>query len=281
MSQLTDWTLGGIKPVAQDDFQNDQQGVRDMIIKALAGMGVSGSTPVLLWGMNITIPSGGHKEVSEGWFVYNGDIVRCPGNIYTDGLLGTVDLVTIGDTPTIETYYDGSTPEGMHNYTASMSMAASVTDATHFPLSAMVTWASLFGSNNRDSAWSSIAVATGATHGTIVGSLYYMKDNLTNMLMLRSAALQTQSSGDFVIGVPTLIATLPVGYRPAATQYFNVNVDGVAPLTNWPVDFYVNTQNITQLNGWIDTFGRVYIHFRKEATSSYYNGYFNVILPLY
>lgn len=223
MGKSIDFTKTGGVPVTQRLFkfmQDSYLPVLDAIVKM---GGDSTGVPIILSGM---VVSGGGNTVSDGWFVYNGDIIPFTGGTVTPGV-GEVALVVITEysDPAVPSFYDSTTPDIFYYKTAALTNAATVTDATHYPVSALKRFGVGMGEANRESAWSSIAVTTGAGNGTITGTIYYKKDFLSNTVRVRGI-LSVTTPGDFsaspaltTIGLAA-VGALPSGYRPVAAVFF-------------------------------------------------------------
>lgn len=126
--------LGGFG-LAQDDLAWMQDGYKDAL--AALGKKAGRGNPVILSGMVSTAGGGGSTDVSDGWFYYNGEIIQFNASTYAALTGANVALITIATTTSSVGFYDGSTPAVVINKTATVSAAASVTDATRVPLSAM------------------------------------------------------------------------------------------------------------------------------------------------
>jgi len=96
----------------------------DNALSALAAAAAGTNLPVGLYGV---VDAGGLTHaVSAGYFFYNGQLVYFPGNNAGASLVGMVIVITVSNTDGLPT--------------ATASWMATVTDATHFPLSALVTY---------------------------------------------------------------------------------------------------------------------------------------------
>jgi hypothetical protein len=135
MSKYMDFTQLGGHPLTQNRLDWLQKGWKEMAI-ALAKK-VAGGRPVILTGMVSSSGIGGATNVSDGFFYYNGDIVRFVAGSYAALTGGNVALLTIATNPVSLTYYDTSTPNVIFETTATVSAAATATDGTHVPLAAM------------------------------------------------------------------------------------------------------------------------------------------------
>jgi hypothetical protein len=138
MSKSIDFTKTGGFPLTQNRLAYLQTAYNEMLqaLAAIGGAAGMGGVPVVLTGMAV---SGGGNTVSSGWFFYNGQLVKFTGGTVVPGG-GEVSLVLLTNTSTPLTYNDGSTPSVVNETTGSLTHAASVTDATHFPVSALTPW---------------------------------------------------------------------------------------------------------------------------------------------
>ncbi len=129
-----DFSFMGGFPLNQDRLNDMQQAYIDMGLALAAG--TNGTTnPKAVAGMKV---SGGGNTVSSGSFVYNGELIHFTGGTVTP-IGGEVALVLIETATTSLTYNDGSTHPAINNKTARLIAAATVTDATHFPVSSLDT----------------------------------------------------------------------------------------------------------------------------------------------
>jgi len=270
------FTHPGGFPLTQDELDYLQQAYTECIY-ALTRMGGDGSTPTLISGMESSVPSPGAVTIADGWFFYNGELIKFTGDTVSPAT-GTVPLIVISPVATNLTYNDGSSFPAVLNKTATVVAAASVTDATHFPYSALQPFQTFFGNGGREANWNQIVVATDTADGNVEGTIYYKKNWLTNTLHIR-ASLNANAANNFSaspFALNYLMGTLPSGYIPNnaayfTTYYFAANMFeddlGVA----W----------VKQLTSAISTSGQIYINFIKpESSVSAYSVIFNTIIPL-
>src|SRR5579872_2371813 len=205
-----DFSHAGGFPLTQDELDFLQQAYISCI-QALGAAGVSGSAPTILTGMAVT---GGGNTVSSGWFIYGGELVQFTGSTVVPGS-GEVALVLITDNTTNLTYNDTSSFPAHHMKTATLTHAPAVTDATHFPVSALVPWVIIDPTLYNDVAtltsalasinsacttdtWVALAVGGGTiTTGTVV----YNKYKWVGYTYI----WQSQVAGCIITGSPTMI----------------------------------------------------------------------------
>ena len=126
--------IGGY-PLAQDDL-GYLQGAYTECLKAMASICNSGGAPVIITGMAV---SGGGNTVSDGWLYYNGELVKFAGGTVAPAG-GEVAMVNIVTNTTSLAFTNGLSHDVLIEITAVLISSAPVTDATHFPVSALVPW---------------------------------------------------------------------------------------------------------------------------------------------
>lgn len=243
MHKSIDFSQPGGYPFDQDTLDFLQNTYKDVFTQ-VGKLGVSGSTPSVINGMAVT-NSG--NTVANGWFIYGGEIIPFTGSTVTPSG-GQVALVLISTTATPLNFDDGSTPSVIITKTASLIAGASVTDATHFPVSSMISWQQGLGLNGRESAFTTINInlATGA----ITGTLQYRKNLITNQLHYKlSIAVATPSAlTDAPTSALSLLATLPAGYIPSSAH--NV-MAAIAVTSAGPV---ANSMLLLNVGGYVNSF---------------------------
>lgn len=261
-----DFTKLGGYPFTQDTLDYLQTAYTEAV-GALCAAGGTATGPMRISGMEVTEPTPGDVAVSDGWFIYNGNLIRFIGDTVTPG--SDVALVEITNGATSLTFNNGSSHNVLLESTATVIAAASVTDATHFPVSALMP----FG---REKDWTTDVVINIASIGS-TGSVRYKKDYFANTLQISgSVTLIDPSAG--ALSYPNVseakIYEMPVGYRPP----FGRRIVGVvqAPLLltedskDWlrHVNLYFDGQYL-----WMET--------PKTASgSTSYTVVFNAVVPL-
>ena len=271
-----DFTHAGGFPLTQNELDYLQQAYTECLT-ALTIMGGDGTTPVLISGMAQSGPAPGTTAATDGWFFYNGELIRFTGSSATP--VGTdVVLVQITPAATNLTYNDGSSYPAVLNKTAALTGGPLMTDATHFPLSSLQPFQLAFGANARESSWSSIVVNTPGLSGGVTGTVYYKKNILTNTLQIR-ASLNVNNAQNLPASPAssnTLLGTLPTGYIPNSiayftTYYFAANLFKDDLGVSW----------VKHLTSAVNPAGQIYINFIKpEASVPAYTVMFNTIIPL-
>ncbi len=271
-----DFSHSGGFPLTQDELDYLQQAYTECI-NALAAMGSDGSTPMIISGMTVSTPTPGSTAVTDGWFFYNGEMIRFTGAIVAP--TGTdVPLVHITPSSSSLTYYDGSSFNAVLNKTATLVAGASVTDATNFPIGDAVLFQLIFGLNGRESAWNSLSITTATGLGNVAGVLYYKKNWLNNTLHLR-ASLTANAAQNFNASpgaVLYLMTSLPSEYIPATNAYFTTYYYGPNLFKD-----DLGVAWVKQLTSVLNNTGQIYINFIKpDAAISAYSVIFNTIIPL-
>ena len=269
-----DFTHTGGFPLTQDELDYLQQAYTECI-NAFGAMG--GNGPSLVTGMDQTF-SLGVTTVSDGWFFYNGEMIKFNASSYSALALGDVVLVNISSAATSLTYNDGSSYGAILNKTATISVGPPVTSATQFPLSSLQPFQVVFGQGGRESAWSSLAVSTPAASGGVTGTIYYKKDLMANTLQIRGflTAANAQNFNGASTALYYTMQTLPTGYIPSNNAYFS----SFYFVSHSDVDFE-GVSTIKQFNCVLNTGGQILINWLKpDASIAGYGLDFNTILPL-
>ncbi len=275
--QKIDWSKLGGFPTCQDDIEWADKGVRDGVAQIMQALVGDGGIPVVLSGMAV---SGGGNTVADGWFYYNGEITQFTGSTVTPGG-GEVAIVVITLIDNNLTYNDTSVNGVVLDTQASLTHLPTVTDATHFPVTALIGLDIAMGTKYK-SGWTGIAVATGGGNGTVTGTLYYMKNSLTNTVTIRANALGIGTPTDFSAApayTPIGIQTLPLGFRPAHSVTFSAQVIE-DPLGLNRVKDDAGTDFIDTLNGGVDVSGNVILNFIKPFAGSNYAVFFKATFEL-
>lgn len=218
-----DFTKPGGFPLTQDQL-NYLQSAYSEAINALAAMGGGGSSPVVVSGMVISNPSSGDYSVTDGWFFYNGEMIRCEGSSVSGATGGSDVYVSITESTTPLIYFDGSTPNVINEKTASLAVlpTGTVADTTIFPLADLTVFGKGFGAANREAAWKTLSVSTSVPDGGVSGTVYYKKDHTANTLHIRGllTAANAQNFAASPGALYYLMGSLPAAYTPANTGYF-------------------------------------------------------------
>jgi hypothetical protein len=274
-----DFTQPGGFPLTQDQLLYLQQAYTEST-RALSAMGGDSSTPYIISGMTVTNPATGDYTITDGWFYYNNEMVRCLAGSIT-GASGPSDaFIVITNTAAPLVYNDGSTPNVVLDQTASLQVLPSgtPTDATHFLLSALRRFGSGFGAANREAAWKTLAISTPAPDGGVTGTVYYKKDHTANTLHIRGL-LTAANAQNFAASPGTLfylMGTLPAAYVPNNTAYFNAQYFVATSVKD---DLGVTW--IKQINCAANSGGHFYINWIKpDIAVSGYGINFNTIIPL-
>lgn len=282
-----DFTKPGGFPLTEDQLDYLQTAWTE-VFGAFALAGGDGSKPFAISGCVITkVKAIGVSlydyTVTDGWAYYNGEIIRVVGGTFP-GVTTTIhELYFVRSTANSAlTFNDGSTPTVVLDdvLTADVTVATGTADdATQFFSGNMVPFGVMFGQNNREAAWKTLAVATGAGNGTVTGNIYYKKDFTANTLLIRGS-LSCASPADFADfnpGAFALMTTLPVGYRPpTATQWFTAYYFSANSIQNVTDDTYLD-----RFTCGLNTAGNLMIKWIKpDALIGGYGINFNAIISL-
>ena len=218
-----DFTRPGGFPLTQDQL-NYLQSAYTEAISAIAAMGGSSMAPVIVSGMVVTNPSAGSYAITDGWFCYNGEMVRCEASSVSGASSGSDVYVSIIEASSPLIFFDGSAPDVINEKTANLLVLPSGTpaDATKFPLADLTRFGKQFGIANRDSLWKTLSVSTPVPDGGVTGTIYYKKDYTANTLHIRGVltAANAQNFAASPGSLYYLMGSLPAEYTPANTGYF-------------------------------------------------------------
>ena len=223
---------------------------------------------------------GGVTNVSDGWLFYNGEMVQFPAQSYPPVGAGNDMYVVITPSATPLNFNDGSTPNVVLDKTGVLNelINSTTTDATHFLLSAMVSFGTGLGLNNRETAWSSLPVSTLPTDGGVTGIIYYKKDFAAKTLRLRGslAANNAQNFHASPVAIYSLMATLPPGYTPMYDAFFIANF-----FASGLIKDDLGIAWVKQINCVINTGGQILFNWIKpDAAILAYGVDFNVMISL-
>ncbi len=274
-----DFTKPGGFPLTQDQLKHLQTSYMESI-PALAAVGCNNNVPTIISGMVSTPVGGGVINVSDGWFYYNGEMIRFPAQSYATLTPGDALYVVIANGGSSVTYNDGSTPvvileqEGIF----AALVDTTPTDATRFLFDDMAAFGVGFGKNHRTSIWKNMVVNTPAPAGGVTGNIYYKKDSIANTLHIRAnlGANNAQNFSGSPFATYSLMGTLPPEYVPANDAYFIANYFSAGLVRD-----DLGVAWIKQINCGINTTGQVFINWiRPEAPVVAYGIDFNTIIPL-
>jgi len=258
-----DFTQNGGLPFDQSILARMQAAYTEGLIAVASARGLT--DPFVVSGMATT--GGGSPTIANGWFVYNGELIRFVGGSVPVPSIGNVLLIQITDTTSALTFNDGSTPSVVHEKTAVLTQAPTVTDALHFP----------FGNLMYPKANSvSISVSAPGTNG-LSGTLNYKLNIAGNTLQIYGSFRITTASVTSAHAY-TVFGTLPVGFRPNSMVPFEANI-------NYNGGYVTDgVGNIHSLNCQIDTNGNIEVGVVEPVTlpspGTSYDAYFNVMIPL-
>ena len=274
-----DFTKPGGFPLTQDQL-NYLQSAYIEAINALAAMGGGGTSPVVINGMVVSNPSTGDYSVTDGWFFYNGEMIRCEASSVSGATGGSDVYVSIAAASSPLIYFDGSTPNVINERTASLLVlpTGTLADATRFPLADLTVFGKGFGAANREAAWKTLSVSTSVPDGGVSGTVYYKKDHVANALHVRGVltAANAQNFAASPGALYYLMGTLPAAYTPVNTGYFVAQYFGSGLIKD---DAGVGW--IKQVNCGLTNSGTLFTNWMKpELSVVAYGIIFNTIIPL-
>lgn len=260
-----DFTKPGGFPLTQDQL-NYLQSAYIEATNALAAMGGGGSLPVVLSGTAVSNPATGDYSVTDGWFFYNGEMIRCEASSVSGATGGSDVYMSITETSTPLIYFDGSTPNVINEKTASLAVLpiGTVADATRFPLTDLTVFGKGFGAANRDAAWKTLSVSTSVPDGGVTGTVHYKKDHTSNTLHIRGV-LTAANAQNFAASPGSLfylMGSLPAAYAPVNTGYFMAQYFGAGLIKD---DAGVGW--IKQINCAVNTTGGIYMNWIRPDIS--------------
>jgi hypothetical protein len=274
-----DFTQPGGFPLTQDQLGYLQAAYTEATA-ALATMGAGTSTPVIISGMTVSNPSAGNFSVTDGWFFYNNEMVRCIASSVTGASGSAAPFISITSSAAPLVYYDGSAPNVVLEKTAVLQVlpVATSADATRFPLADIKPFGAGFGAANREAVWKTLNVSTAVPDGGVSGTVYYKKDHTANTLHIRglltSANAQNFAASPFPLYY--LMGTLPVGYIPNNSTYFVATYFGSAVLKD-----DLGVAWLKQINCGINSTGQFYVNWlRPDIAVAAYGINFNTTIPL-
>lgn len=274
-----DFTQPGGFPLTQDQMNYLQQAYSECI-KALGAAGGSGTAPYVISGMVITSPSPGNYNVTDGWFMYGGELVHIPAGGISGIPAGYDAYIQITTSSSALTFNNGTTPTVIFDKSGGMVSMPTGTadDATHFAIAHLQPFGAGFGINNREQVWQSLVVNTPAADGGVTGTIYYKKDFTANTLQIRGllGANNAQNFAASPGALYALMGTLPAGYIPNNTAYFSGYYFGSGLIKD-----DLGIAWIKQINCGVNNAGQFFANWiRPDVTIVGYAVDFNVTIPL-
>lgn len=215
-----DFTQPGGFPLTQERLAYMQEAYTEAIT-ALGAVFTNGSVPVRISGMGSTPAGGGVTDVSDGFFFYNGELVRFEADSYGAPGSGNAVYVTITETALPLTYYDGSEPEVIIDKVGTIDILVNTTpeDATHFLLSSLQPAAIAFADANVDIINPPFIAPTyvGAFLPDPSSPIAFRKAHGSKRVVIKGVTYEIWPVGT-TSDYP--VFTLPVGYRPNEEQLF-------------------------------------------------------------
>jgi len=274
-----DFTKPGGFPLTQNQLDYLQLAYTEAT-GALAAMGGSSTIPFIISGMSTSNPSPGDYTITDGWFFYNNEMVRCLAGSISGAIGSSAAYISITASASPLVYNDGSSPNVVLDNIAALQVlpAGTAADATHFPLSALQHFGKGFGIANREAGWNAMTVSTLVADGGVSGTVYFKKDFIANTLHIRGS-LTAGNAQNFAASPGTLfylMGTFPSGYTPANTAYFTGQYFSAGSVKD---DLGVGW--IKQVNCGISATGQFAINWvRPEIAIGAYGINFNTIVPL-
>jgi hypothetical protein len=274
-----DFTKPGGFPLTQDQL-NYLQSAYIEAINALAAMGGGGTSPVVINGMVVSNPSTGDYSVTDGWFFYNGEMIRCEASSVSGATGGSDVYVSIAAASSPLIYFDGSTPNVINEKTASLLVlpTGTLADATRFPLADLTVFGKGFGAANREAAWKTLTVSTSVPDGGVSGTVYYKKDHVANTLHVRGVltAANAQNFAASPGALYYLMGTLPTAYTPVNTGYFVAT-----QFSSTSIKDDLSVAWVKQINCGLNSIGQLFINWiRPEIAVVSYAISFNATIVL-
>lgn len=280
MSQILhkeyDFTRPGGFPLTQDRLKFMQEATGEAI-RALIATAGDHEGPYILSGMKITEPSPGDINITDGWFIYRGKIVKFAGVTLTPGSYPVWVQITNLTTDLI--FYTTITqPVQLSTLaTAILDTTGTVSeDDTHFLLSDAVEWAVAVGRTHYDD-WIIIEDDMGATLTNV--SLKYRRNRITNTVHIRGTLTVADAhgfSGDEALSLGIM------QYLPEGMGFLEmINIpnyihSGGGPIKNHEAIDYITSIPITIISS-----GAIYASIlRPDMGTSEYRVFINHIFSL-
>jgi hypothetical protein len=269
-----DFTHAGGFPLTQDELDYLQQAYTECI-NALAVMG--GTGPTIITGMEVSV-SGGITTANDGWFFYNGEMIRFTSGSYGTLAPGDVPLVNITPVATNLIYNDGSSYGAVLNKTSTLTTGPATISPTRFPFNRLQPFQVFFGQKGRESVWNTLTVSTPVASGGVTGTIFYKKDLMANTLQIRGhiTSNNAQNFSSSPSALYYIIGTLPSEYVPNSNCYFTAFYFLSGLITD-----DLGTAWIKQINCSINTSGQILFNWIKpDPLIGGYAVDFNTVLPL-
>jgi hypothetical protein len=218
--------------------------------------------------------------VSDGWFMYGGELIHIPAGSLTGVSAGHDVYIQIAQTATALTFNNGSTPNVILDKTASLVSLPTGTadDGTKFLAWHLRPFGTGFGINNRQQVWNVLTVSTPAADGGVTGTISYRKDFTANTLHIKGllAANNAQNFAASPGSLYSLMGVLPAGYIPNSSVYFTAYYY-IAGL----ISDDLGRSWIKRINCTLNSGGQIYFNWlRPDISIIGYGVNFNAILPL-
>lgn len=279
MSQILhkeyDFTQPGGFPLTQDRLKNMQEATGEAVRALIATAGDT-TGPIILSGMITTTPSPGTYAVTDGWFIYNGSIIKFTGGSVTPAG-GEVPLVEITNTANTLVYYNFSEPPVEFINTATVVAGTTLTDTTHFPLADAVEWGVALGITHRNGGWIEIETEEPSVFAT--ATVRYKHDRIANTLHIR---------GNITVGDPHAaggsvgISLGAIPYMPTDFAFLEmlsipnyVHYGGGIVKTYDEIDYLWSVPIVLNSGGSISAY-----LIRPDVATAEYRVYFNHVIPL-
>lgn len=280
MSQILhkefDFTRPGGFPLTQDRLKFMQEATGEAL-RALIATAGDHDGPYILSGMKITEPSPGNINITDGWFIYGGKIVKFAGVTLTPG---SDDIwVQITNLTTDLIFYTTTTEPVQLSALATAIVDTAgilVEDDSHFVLSSALEWAVAIGRAHYDD-WVIIENDLGATITNV--SLKYRRDRIANTVHIRGTLFVADPHG---AGGDEALSLGTIQYLPEGMGFLEmINIpnyvhSGGGPIKNFEENDYITSIPITIISS-----GTIYASIlRPDIGSGEYRVFINHIFSL-
>lgn len=280
MSQILhkefDFTRPGGFPLTQDRLKFMQEATGEAL-RALIATAGDHDGPYILSGMKITEPSPGAINISGGWFIYRGKIVKFASATLSPGLDPiwvqitnlTADLIFY--TTTTQPVQLSAVATAVVDITGTL-----VEDDTHFLLSDAIEWAVAIGYHHYDD-WVTIEDDLGATLTNV--HLKYRRNRITNTVHIRGTLYVGDphgSGGDEALSLGTM------QYLPESMGFLEmINIPNYVHSGGGPIKNFEENDYITSIPIFINSGGSISTSIlRPDIDSGEYRVFINHIFSL-
>lgn len=281
MSQILhkefDFAQPGGFPLTQDRLKFMQEATGEAL-RALIATAGDHEGPYILSGMKITEPSPGEVSVSDGWFIYQGKIVKFTGAILTPGS-DTIWVQITNLAADLIFYATGAQPVQLSSLATIVvdSAGSLVVDDTHFLLADAREWAVTMANNYQDD-WVIIEDDLGATLTNV--SLKYRRNRFANTVHIRGTLYIGDPHG---YGGDEALSLGIMQYLPEGMGFLEmINIPNYVHSGGGPIKNFEEIDYITSIPLFINSGGSISASIlRPDISMGEYRVFINHVFSLY